>query len=106
MTLSLLEVTKRRLTVIQQLNLEFSLKDLRELTYFLGLEIHRHNDMIRLPQRKYVNYVLLKADMSSSKSVPKPMITSLMLSATDGCPLSPEYALKYRSIVEDFNTSA
>lgn len=49
--------------LINNLNTQFTLKDLRELDYFLGLEAYRLEKRLLLCQSKYVFDLLLKTKM-------------------------------------------
>ncbi|KAL8160069.1 LOW QUALITY PROTEIN: hypothetical protein V2J09_001606 [Rumex salicifolius] len=60
--------------LITCLSSKFSLKNLGNLNYFLGIE--QSEDGIFLNERKYVTYILQKAGMASAKSVSTPMTTS------------------------------
>ncbi|KAA3478260.1 putative LRR receptor-like serine/threonine-protein kinase [Gossypium australe] len=52
--------------VIRDLNQEFSLKNLGELNYFLGIEVHRQVTTLHLSQKKYITELLQKAEPKSS----------------------------------------
>ncbi|KAG8490438.1 hypothetical protein CXB51_013629 [Gossypium anomalum] len=45
---------------------EFSLKNLGELNYFLGIEVHRQVTALHLSQKKYITELLQKAEPKSS----------------------------------------
>ena len=67
--------------LITQLRGIFALKDLGEMSYFLGLEVHKiSNTVIQLSQAKYVKEILTKAGMLSTKSMPTPMLSGQKLS--------------------------
>jgi hypothetical protein len=70
---------------IRKLRLEFSMKDLGTLNYFLGLEFTHSAIGIFLSQLKYTRDLLLGADLLDSKPVATPMIVSQHLTA-DGSP--------------------
>jgi hypothetical protein len=44
--------------LLHKLNLEFALKDPRDLHYFLGIEVHKVSDGIVLTQEKYASDLL------------------------------------------------
>lgn len=76
-------------TFIQQLttklNLSFSLKDLGQLDYFLGIEVlHLPSGSLILSQSKYIKDLLSKAQMSNAKEIASPMASSTELSKV-GC---------------------
>ncbi|PNY11875.1 hypothetical protein L195_g008495 [Trifolium pratense] len=60
---------------IKQLNAVFSLKDLRKLHYFLGIEVHRDASGMYLKQSKYISDLLKKFHMEKASSCPTPMVT-------------------------------
>ena len=65
----------------------FSLKDLGNLSYFLGIEVQPHSNGLFLSQAKYILDLLHKANMSDYKLTSTPMSTSVHLTANDGTPL-------------------
>jgi len=67
--------------LVQKLNSEFSLKDLGQLDYFLGIEVH-HSDTgsLLLSQTKYIRDLLVKANMSTANGIASPMASSTKLS--------------------------
>ncbi|GAU17915.1 hypothetical protein TSUD_330400, partial [Trifolium subterraneum] len=73
--------TKFLETFIKQLNIVFSLKDLGNLHYFLGIEVQRDAGGIYLKQSKYINDLLRKFKMESASSCPTPMITGRQFTA-------------------------
>ncbi|PNX83327.1 hypothetical protein L195_g039368 [Trifolium pratense] len=60
---------------IKQLNVVFSLKDLGQLHYFLGIEVQRDAGGLYLRQTRYINDLLKKFNMEKSSACPTPMIT-------------------------------
>ncbi|WVZ16874.1 hypothetical protein V8G54_009856 [Vigna mungo] len=52
----------------------FRIKNLGDLTYFLGLEVARNSKGIHLSQRKYVLDLLAETGMLDSSPVPTPMV--------------------------------
>lgn len=68
--------------LISTLSARFVMKDLGELSYFLGLEVLKHGSSIILSQTKYATDLLIKSRMqdckpSSSPSSVKPAVLSL-----------------------------
>ncbi|GJS78140.1 retrovirus-related pol polyprotein from transposon RE1 [Tanacetum coccineum] len=55
-----------------RLNQEFAIKDLGDLSYFLGLEVSYTNDGLFLSQAKYATDVLTRAALLDSKPVSTP----------------------------------
>jgi hypothetical protein len=82
-------------------NLEknFALKDLRDLHYFLGIEVTKVRDGILLTQQKYATKLLQRVGMISCKPVSTPLSISEKLLAYAGDLLGPIDATNYQSIV-------
>ena len=59
---------------------EFEMSLLRELTFFFGLQISQLDDRFFISQIKYIKEMLNKFGMEDCKSVSTPMITSCKLS--------------------------
>ncbi|KAK1663178.1 hypothetical protein QYE76_051337 [Lolium multiflorum] len=85
--------------LLHNLGLDFSLKDLGELHYFLGIEVKKVSDGIILSQEKYANELIGRVNMQLCKTVDTPLSVSEKLSLTDGEPLSSEDSTRYMSIV-------
>ncbi|KAK1604948.1 hypothetical protein QYE76_028621 [Lolium multiflorum] len=85
--------------LLQNLGLDFALKDLGELRYFLGIEVKKVCDGIILSQEKYPNELIGQVNMQLCKTVVTPLSVSEKLSLTDGELLSSEDSTRYRSIV-------
>lgn len=85
--------------LLQQLGQEFALKDLGELSYFLGIEVNRAHNGIMLTQEKYASDLLKRVGMTDCKPVTTPLAVNEKLSASEGTPLGPNDATQYRSIV-------
>lgn len=60
---------------VNHLAARFSLKDLGELSYFLGVEVMPHPQGLFLSQKKYINEILCKANMEAVKLVATPLVT-------------------------------
>ncbi|KAA3477498.1 Retrovirus-related Pol polyprotein from transposon TNT 1-94 [Gossypium australe] len=82
---------------VKELDMQFSLKDLGQLHYFLGIEVTRTPNGLFLSQKKYILELLQRASMYRSKPSPTPMMTSCKLSTHQGNPIEDESL--YRSIV-------
>nr|KYP35148.1 Retrovirus-related Pol polyprotein from transposon TNT 1-94 [Cajanus cajan] len=75
----------RAITVL--LDETFKIKDLGDLTYFLGLEVSRNKTGIHLSQRKYTLDILSNTGMLACSPSSTPMDNSVHLSASSGEPL-------------------
>ncbi|XP_019254303.1 PREDICTED: uncharacterized protein LOC109233019 [Nicotiana attenuata] len=76
--------------VIASLSSRFSLKDMGNLHYFLGVEVIRSSDDIILSQANYANEILNAEMMSDYKSAKTPMSNSELLKPNDGAQLIDE----------------
>jgi histone deacetylase 1/2 len=85
--------------LLHDLGLDFALKDLGDLHYFLGIEVKKVHDGIILSRQKYVNDLLHRVNMQICKTVDTPMSVSDKLSLTDGEVLSDDDSTNYRCIV-------
>jgi hypothetical protein len=85
--------------LLHKLNLEFALKDPRDLHYFLGIEVHKVSDGIVLTQEKYASDLLQIVGMGDCKPVASPMSISEKLLVFEGSPLGQHDSTQYRSIV-------
>ncbi|KAH9671717.1 reverse transcriptase Ty1/copia-type domain-containing protein [Citrus sinensis] len=65
--------------VIQDIQKTFALKDLGELSYFLGIKVSKLQNGIHLSQAKYIVDILAKHDLASCSPVPTPMSTGQYL---------------------------
>lgn len=74
-------------SLIAQLNSEFSLKDLGEDHYFLGIQVSHTNNGLHLSQTKYIRDLLQKTKMVHCKPTRTPLPTGLKLRAGDGDPV-------------------
>jgi hypothetical protein len=83
-----------------QLSLRFHMKDLSELYYFLGLEVHRTSIQLQLTQTKYLLSILKSANMLDYKPQPTPVISSRKLSMSDDLLLPDPH--EYRHLVGAF----
>ena len=64
-----------------QLNTVFSLKDLGDLDYFLGIEVSHHLDgSVTLTQSKYLRDLLAKTRMDEANPIASPMVAGCKLS--------------------------
>ncbi|GJW63028.1 nucleotide-binding alpha-beta plait domain-containing protein [Tanacetum coccineum] len=83
--------------IICQLGSSFTLKDLRPLNYFLGIEIVPHMSGILLSQKKYILELLQSVGLSNCNHGSSHMVTSSSLSLDDNTAFS--NPVKYRQVV-------
>jgi hypothetical protein len=81
--------------IVQRLRAEFSIKDLGELRFFLGIAVKRDAHGFYLSQQQYAEDILERAGMSSYKSATTPIDAKGKLSA-DGDKI--DDAATYRSL--------
>ncbi|XP_021984785.1 uncharacterized mitochondrial protein AtMg00810-like [Helianthus annuus] len=81
---------------IKALNTEFALKDLGELSYFLGLEVVHMNQGLFIHQAKYATDVLERARMMDAKLAATPLSSTVLFSSMGDPYHDPTF---YRSIV-------
>lgn len=86
-------------TLLQELSKDFALKDLGDLHYFLGIEVHKVKDGLMLSQEKYASDLLRRVGMYECKPVSTPLSTSEKLSVNEGTLLGPQDSTQYRSVV-------
>ena len=77
---------------------QFHMKDLGQLSYFLGLEVLHIAEGIFLCQRKYVKDLLKETRMNNCRPLKVPLKPNLKLNAHSGQPL--EDPNKFRRLVE------
>jgi hypothetical protein len=85
--------------LLLDLGMDFALKDLGELHYFLGIEVKKVRDGVILSQEKYANDFLTRVNMKMCKAIETPLSVSEKLSVVDGDLLSSADFTRYRSIV-------
>ena len=79
------------------LSQQFSLKDLGQLSYFLGVEVISHLHGLLLSQRRYILDLLARTNMMEAKPVLTPLPTSPPITLHTGSPLRDPS--EYRAIV-------
>ncbi|KAH9667197.1 retrovirus-related pol polyprotein from transposon RE1 [Citrus sinensis] len=62
--------------VIKDLNTSFTLKDLENLNFFLGIQVLRSQNSILLSQAKYIQDLLAKTEITDCKGIETPFSTS------------------------------
>lgn len=83
--------------LITALGKAFSLKDLGYLNYFLGVEVIQYASGVILSQQQYIQNMLNKANMGTSKPVTTPFSSSIKLTKHGGIPFADH--TKYRQLV-------
>ncbi|KAI3503107.1 hypothetical protein L1887_31543 [Cichorium endivia] len=78
-------------------SLQTLLKDLGNLSYFLGVEVLHHSAGLFLSQSKYILDLLHKANMSDCKPTTTLLSSSIQLTINDGKPIPTP--TDYRSLV-------
>ncbi|PNX94499.1 retrovirus-related Pol polyprotein from transposon TNT 1-94, partial [Trifolium pratense] len=67
--------------VIHKLNIQFALKQLGEVDYFLGIEVHHMpSGGLLLNQSKYIRDLLSRTNMDNCKPIGSPMVSTCRLS--------------------------
>lgn len=84
---------------IEKLKSEFSLKDLRELSYFLSINIQRIDEGFYMSHAKYISKLLEKQDLANSKPCNKLVSSSSSLSKYDEDPPSKINDAQYRFVI-------
>ncbi|KAL6321050.1 hypothetical protein AAG906_012034 [Vitis piasezkii] len=82
---------------MQLLAHQFSLKDLRHLSYFLGMEVIPNDHGILLSQQSYIVYLFTRTKMMDAKPVHTPLPTTPPITLHSGSSLKDP--TKYRTIV-------
>jgi hypothetical protein len=86
-------------SVIAKLQQVFKLKDLGNLSYFLGIQAVRSSQGLHLRQAKYISNLLSRSKMMGAKPFSSPCLAGSKMSTKDGDPLSPEDTTLYRQTV-------
>jgi histone deacetylase 1/2 len=85
--------------LLRTLSTDFALKDLGDLHYFLGLEVHKHSNGLLLNLEKYANDIIQRVGMQHCSPCPAPLAVNDKLLLTEGTPLGPEDSTQYKSVV-------
>jgi hypothetical protein len=85
--------------LLAQLKVDFAVKDLGNLIYFLGIHVHLVSGGLLLTQQKYIRDLLTRTNMLASNGVPTPMLPTDKLCLDGGDKLSPDDATRYRSVI-------
>ncbi|RVW88439.1 Retrovirus-related Pol polyprotein from transposon RE1 [Vitis vinifera] len=84
-------------SLIAKLDSIFTLRDLGQLSYFLGIEVFYHEGSMNLSQTKYVSDLLHRTEMFDTKPAKTPGAVGKNLSKFDGDPMNE--VTQYRSVV-------
>ena len=84
-------------TLLRHLQLDFAIKDLGNLNFFLGVEVLPTTNGLLLSKKRYILDLLGKTKMLDAKPLSSPMASSTSISAFEGDPLP--NATLYRSTV-------
>jgi len=84
-------------SIIDQLSHWFSVKDMGQLHFFLGMEVIPTTIGLFLSQHKYIRDLLIKLNMHGTKEVTTPLSTTTVLKLLDGT--SSVDSIEYRSII-------
>ena len=84
-------------SLITKLDSIFTLRDLGQLSYFLGIEVSYHEGSMNLSQTKYVSDLLHRTGMFDTKPATTPGAVGKNLSKFDGDPM--DEVTQYRSVV-------
>jgi len=85
--------------LLSNLQSDFTLKDLGDLHYFLGIEVKKVKEGLVLTQQRYAADILARSGMDKCKVIDTPMSSTEKLSAVEGTTLGPDDSTKYRSLV-------
>ena len=78
---------------------QFKIKNLGDLTYFLGLEVARNSQGFHICRRKYMLDLFHDTGMINSAPMPTPMVHSSRLSSFDGTQLTDIETSAYRRLI-------
>jgi hypothetical protein len=87
------------IALLKDLVAEFTLKDLDDLHYFVGIRVKKKGNDIALSQEKYATNLLEPVEMKNCKPNATPLATSEKLSIEGGTMLSEKDSVTYRSVV-------
>jgi hypothetical protein len=86
-------------SVIAQLQQVFKLKDLSNLSFFLGIQAILSSQGLHMRQAKYTSDLLPKSKMLGAKPFSSSCLAGFKMSIADGDPLFPADITKYHQIV-------
>ena len=70
--------------LIHFLKIDFAIKELGDLNFFLGVKVIKNTSSILLSQKRYIVDLLHRTNILEAKPVSSPMTTSTNLSASEG----------------------
>ncbi|KAL6328660.1 hypothetical protein AAG906_003345 [Vitis piasezkii] len=82
-----------------KLGSHFALRNLGDISYFLGIEVTWLPHVLHLNQQRYIHQLLKRVDLLRAKSTSTPGALGKLLSTADGEPLSTLDATHYRSLM-------
>lgn len=82
---------------IAKISKTFAVKNLRNLKFFLGVEMTQTSSRLRLSQHRYILDLLQRTNMVGAKPAPTPMVTDPVLTKLFVVSLNNPF--KYRSTV-------
>jgi hypothetical protein len=74
--------------LLRSLALDFPIKDLGPLNFFLGVEVHRSSAGLHLSQQRYIADLLTRTSMQFAKPISSPMTATSPLSQFHGIPMT------------------
>jgi hypothetical protein len=86
-------------SIIKHIQLAFAMKDLGNLGYFLGMQVHHEDQGLHIRQSKYIIDLLQKSSMVGAKPYFAPSISSAKLSTRVGDPLLETDTATYHQVV-------
>ena len=89
--------------LLQDLNTDFALKDLGDLSFFLGIEVKRVPYGLVLTQAKYAADILARVGMKDCKSFSTPLSASDSISSQGGEALGPVDTPSIEVLLEPYN---
>jgi hypothetical protein len=84
-------------SMISRLQYQYPLKDLRSLSFFLGIQAHRTSEGMHLSQTKYITDLLHRVNMLRAKPASSPCSSGSKLSKLASDPLPDQH--EYMSVV-------
>ncbi|RVW29921.1 Retrovirus-related Pol polyprotein from transposon RE1 [Vitis vinifera] len=84
---------------LQKLGSHFAIRNLGDISYFLGIKVTWLPHVLHLNQQCYIHQLLERVDLLRAKSTSTPGALGKLLSAADGEPLSALDATHYRSLM-------